>query len=340
VLSARLALQLLTRHRVLPAERALLVGSGEELDAAGAALREAGAGVIGPVPTDALRSIGGRGPVAWARFVDGSGATAGPGVAEGRGATAGRGPTVRRERVDAVIFGDRTSNLDLVLAAGGQVSWRDGRLAAHVDDNSRSVPGLFVAGEAAGPSGDAAGVLAQARRAGAAAARYVRAATERRAATGDPTIDAASEREASSPPAATRTGDPQRSTTVGRPPAPGSAQAVLCFCEDVRGWEVRAELVAGYADPELVKRRTGALTGPCQGKYCLSAVVCAIENGESAVVPEFDLLSIPVDVVPPTGRPPLRPIRLRDLIAEASGPEADGDAGLVPGRGHTRTLDR
>ena len=50
---------------------------------------------------------------------------------------------------------------------------------------------------------------------------------------------------------------------------------MVCFCEDVRGCEIRAELAAGYADPELVKRRTGALTGPCQGKYCLSAIACA-----------------------------------------------------------------
>jgi hypothetical protein len=106
---------------------------------------------------------------------------------------------------------------------------------------------------------------------------------------------------------------------------------VLCFCEDVRGWEVRAELVAGYADPELVKRRTGALTGPCQGKYCLSAVVCAIQDGGPAEVPEAGRLSLPVDVHLPTGRPPLRPIRLRDLIAEASGSREDGAHGPAPG---------
>ena len=55
--------------------------------------------------------------------------------------------------------------------------------------------------------------------------------------------------------------------------------AMVCFCEDVRVHEVRAELAAGYTDPELVKRRTGALTGPCQGKQCLQAFACLADTG-------------------------------------------------------------
>ena len=85
----------------------------------------------------------------------------------------------------------------------------------------------------------------------------------------------------------------------------------MCFCEDVRVWEVAAELAAGYSDPELVKRRTGALTGPCQGKSCLQAFACLAGSN-------------PV----PTARPPLRPVRLGDLVraepATQRGPEASG----------------
>jgi hypothetical protein len=91
----------------------------------------------------------------------------------------------------------------------------------------------------------------------------------------------------------------------------------------VRAWEIRAELLAGYADPELMKRRTGALTGPCQGKYCLSAVACAIGGGEDA--PEPGPSATPGGVHVPTARPPLRPVRLRDLIAEEA-PSATADA--------------
>jgi hypothetical protein len=81
----------------------------------------------------------------------------------------------------------------------------------------------------------------------------------------------------------------------------------LCFCEDVRGREIEAERAAGYADPELAKRRTGAMTGPCQGKYCLSAVTRALSGADTGQPPG--------DIVLPTGRPPLRPIRLGDLVA-------------------------
>jgi sarcosine oxidase, subunit alpha len=312
VMSARLAMQLLGRHGVLPGERALLVGAGEEVAAAGAELHGAGAHVIGPIPTEALRSIGGRGSVAWARYVETG--------------TAGGGAS-RRERVEVVIFGDRTPNLDLVLAAGGRVGWHDDRLAPVLDPDGRSsVAGFYVAGDAAGPAVDAAAMEAQARRAGAAAGSFARTTSEVRAGVGPGAGEAAPETGAPR-----RAGDPQRSTSTGRAPRPGSAGAVLCFCEDVRGWEIRAELLAGYADPELVKRRTGALTGPCQGKYCLSAIACAIGGGDGIAPAEPGASATPDGVHLPTGRPPLRPIRLRDLIAEEA-PSAT--AGATAGANH------
>jgi bacterioferritin-associated ferredoxin len=85
-------------------------------------------------------------------------------------------------------------------------------------------------------------------------------------------------------------------------PAP-AGRALVCFCEDVHADEIRAQIAAGYGDPELVKRRTGALTGPCQGKYCLQAFAgTAMGAGaERAGLP--------------TTRPPLRPVRLGDLVA-------------------------
>ena len=61
---------------------------------------------------------------------------------------------------------------------------------------------------------------------------------------------------------------------------------MVCFCEDVRAGEVRDEQAAGYLDPELIKRRTGALTGPCQGKYCLQAFACLTRTAaDDATVP-------------------------------------------------------
>jgi hypothetical protein len=289
-MGARLVARLVGRDGVLPGERVLLVGEGDELDAVRAALRAAGAEVVGPVPTSGLRAIGGRGSVAWVRFLEPGGAP-------------------RRERVEVVVFGDRTPNLDLLLAAGGRVGWRDGRLTPLADpDGQTSVPGLFVAGDAADRQanlGDAA-ADALARTVGRAAGGFARSSTR----IGEETA-----------PGTGRAGDPPRSTSDGVPAGRGSAHAVLCFCEDVRAWEIDAERTAGYEDPELVKRRTGALTGPCQGKYCLSAVTCAL-NGAEALPTTAGI----VGIVLPTGRPPLRPVRLGDLVADEAVP-APADPG-------------
>ena len=285
VIGARMAARLLADHHVLPGERAVLVGDGDELAAVGAGLREAGAVVVGPIPTSALQEVGGRAGVAWVRF-DGDGGAS------------------RRESVDLVVFGDRTPNLDLVLAAGGRVGWVDERLAAHADRDGRtSVPGLFVA--AGSIAGAGAGTATdRARRAGRAAALFALGPTQAPEHAGR-VVPAATQI-----PLASRTGDPGRSATEGHAPHPGSPRAVVCFCEDVRGWEIHAERTAGYQDPELVKRRTGALTGPCQGKYCLSAVSCALSDGGAG-----PRATSSAEVLP-TGRPPLRPVRLGDLVSE------------------------
>ena len=113
-----------------------------------------------------------------------------------------------------------------------------------------------------------------------------------------------------------------------RPASPGpvaarlAAQAMVCFCEDVRSADLRRECEAGYGHPELLKRRTGALTGPCQGKYCAAGFQAAI-LATSGKVPESS--SLPA----PTTRPPARPVRLGDLVATAPR-EADGATNVEP----------
>ncbi len=227
VIGARRVVDLVTQHGVLPGERALLVGDATDLDVAEGTLREVGAEVVERVPTPSLRRVLGGRHVTGAVVVGDDGAS-------------------RRLEVDLVVIGDRTPNLDLVLAAGAVVELRDGVLVPVLDEaGGTSVPSLRVVGSAAG--GDA------------------------RAA---PT------------------------TIAGR--------ALVCFCEDVHAGEIREQVTTGYGDPELVKRRTGALTGPCQGKYCLQAF-CAVLADATGVRA--------VEGAPTTARPPLRPIRLGDLVA-------------------------
>jgi sarcosine oxidase subunit alpha len=221
VMGARLVVDLIDRHGILPGRNVLLVGDGEVLAPAAERLRQAGATIHGPIPTAELVAVRGRRRVSGADVL-----------------VAGR-----RERLslDLVVFGDRSPNLDLVLAAGAAVERRGDTLVPDLDGEGRTtVPSLSVVGSAAGRSGPT-------------------------------TLPSASNR--------------------------AHDDAMVCFCEDVRVHEVRAELAAGYRDPELVKRRTGTLTGPCQGKSCLQAFACL--TGSDAV---------------PTARPPLRPVRLGDLV--------------------------
>jgi sarcosine oxidase subunit alpha len=265
VLAARTAIDLVERHGVLPGDRALLVGSGRELDAAGAVLARAGiAEIHGPVATAALVRIHGTSGVAGADLrIDG-----------------------RRQHIgiDLVVFGDRSPNLDLVLAAGASVERRGDAVEPTLDGNGRTtVPTMFMAGSAAGRAIVDAASADAARATGRAAAHVAtgrRVRTASRAAVG-----------ATLP------------VELPRVPASIARSAMVCFCEDVRAWEIRAELESGYHEPELVKRRTGALTGPCQGKQCLQAFAyLVVPAGDGAV----DM---------PTGRPPLGPIRLGDLVA-------------------------
>jgi hypothetical protein len=222
-MGARRVTELITRHRVLPGRRAVLVGAAEDVADARSALEGAGATVVDAVPTRSLRRVLGRRRVSGA-LVDG-------------------GDGGRRLDVDLLVIGDRTPNLDLVLAAGAAVTTRDGVLVPVLDASGQtSVPNLSVVGSATG---------------------------------------------------------------AGTRPAPDrvSRRALVCFCEDVHVDEIAAQVDAGYGDPELVKRRTGALTGPCQGKYCAQAFACVMAASGAATAL-------------PTPRPPLRPVRLGDLVAD------------------------
>jgi hypothetical protein len=80
--------------------------------------------------------------------------------------------------------------------------------------------------------------------------------------------------------------------------------AFACLCEDVRVGDLRACVADGFRHPELVKRRTGAMTGPCQGKLCAAAVLSVLRDAG-------------VDTAVPTARPLSRPVTLADLAAHA-----------------------
>ena len=132
VMAARLVTELVDRHGVLPGRRVLLVGEDDDLATAADRLRRAGASTLhGPIPTASLVSVRGR------RRVSGADV-----MVDGRR---------RRLSVDLVVFGDRSPNLDLVLAAGAAVERQGDTLVPVLDGDGRTtVPTLSVVGSATG----------------------------------------------------------------------------------------------------------------------------------------------------------------------------------------------
>jgi bacterioferritin-associated ferredoxin len=93
----------------------------------------------------------------------------------------------------------------------------------------------------------------------------------------------------------------QRSRVPDVPPA---GDAVLCMCEDVRASDIRACVAQGFDSAELLKRRTGAMTGPCQGKMCAAAVLAELRDAGAQAAPT-------------RARPLARPVTLGELAADA-----------------------
>jgi sarcosine oxidase subunit alpha len=87
------------------------------------------------------------------------------------------------------------------------------------------------------------------------------------------------------------------------PPKQPDPRALLCLCEDVRVGDCEQAIADGFDNIELLKRRTGAGTGPCQGKLCHAELMaCLARAGRLSALP--------------TVRPLLRPVRL-DAFAGA-----------------------
>ncbi|HXV23145.1 MAG TPA: (2Fe-2S)-binding protein [Alphaproteobacteria bacterium] len=83
-------------------------------------------------------------------------------------------------------------------------------------------------------------------------------------------------------------------------------RSILCHCEDVRVADCTGAIKDGFADIELLKRHTGAGTGPCQGKLCHpDLMACLARAARSPALP--------------TQRPLLRPVRLDQLAGADDG---------------------
>ena len=91
---------------------------------------------------------------------------------------------------------------------------------------------------------------------------------------------------------------------------------ILCLCHDVTDTDIARAVRLGFRDPETVKRYTGALMGPCQGRSCAELVLDAIARAT-----DTDPRTLRI----PTARPPAFPVRMGAL---AGGEPVDPTAPL------------
>jgi hypothetical protein len=88
-------------------------------------------------------------------------------------------------------------------------------------------------------------------------------------------------------------------------------EGYVCFCQDVKAHELLGENETLKKEKlhdfqtELIKRRTGILTGPCQGKSCLCNSLRILAKSEGKNPSSYPI---------PTVRPPVTPLRIYDMV--------------------------
>jgi thioredoxin reductase len=85
-------------------------------------------------------------------------------------------------------------------------------------------------------------------------------------------------------------------------------ETMICRCEEVRFGDARAALADGLCAAGPVKRATRIGMGPCQGRYCRPLLEALIREAGGSAPDEFSGFA---------PRPPVRPVRIRDLAAKA-----------------------
>lgn len=81
---------------------------------------------------------------------------------------------------------------------------------------------------------------------------------------------------------------------------------IICRCEEVKKGEIIEVLEKGHTEMNEIKRITRTGMGLCQGKTCKRLV--------SRIIADFTGQDI-ADITPSTFRPPVRPIKLKFLMA-------------------------
>jgi thioredoxin reductase len=208
----------------------------------------------------------------------------------------------RRFAVDALCVGDGLvpgGEVPKLLRAQHRFDRRRGGWVPVLDDDGRtSIEGLYAAGDGAGirgadpavHAGTIAGLVASFEAGRLSAEDFARRTAEHRRAL------------AKLKPFSDAMADLMRL----RPEHVGTirSETVVCRCEDATRSEIEAAITAGAIEVNQLKHFTRCGMGPCQGRMCgdVAAEILALRVGGREHAGMW------------TGRPPLRPVALADLV--------------------------
>jgi thioredoxin reductase/bacterioferritin-associated ferredoxin len=325
------AAQLLAkRHGLTPGKRVLVAGSGPLLLPAAAKLAELRARVVGVLEATHPRAWLPFAPAAWRnwdRFGEGwhylramrqahipyrFGRTVVMAQGQGRVEKAvtavldasgcpipGSTETIPVDAI-CVSFGF-VPNIELAQVAGAALRFEPGcgGWTPQLDKNGQTtVPGLFVAGEAARVAGAAAAMM-EGHFVGLAAACHVGGFTQ-------PELDGESALVAGRRRRQARFGA-MLNTLFGPPPglsAITTDDTPICRCEEVTAGDVRAAIRQGAVTLDALKTRTRVGQGPCQGRTCGPILARMIAQEAGKPVADAGLFRV---------RPPVKPVPVAAL---------------------------
>ena len=88
---------------------------------------------------------------------------------------------------------------------------------------------------------------------------------------------------------------------------PENENIIVCRCEDITLAEIRKIIAEGYRTIDEIKRVSRAGMGPCQGRTCRAIIAGELSR----------YYKIPMEeVLMPTFRPPLKPVKLGSFVKE------------------------
>ena len=215
--------------------------------------------------------------------------------------------TERTIEVDTVLLGyglESSAELSRLLGCQQHFSRSFGGWLPVKDEFMRtSVPGVFAAGDGSGVGG-AKHAIEEGRVAGIIAARDLGAIAEHEA-----TI-----RAAKSLGRLRRMNRFLKTLNEIYAVGPGlyelaTPETIICRCEERTASELDAIIDDGVGDPNVLRALSRIGMGRCQGRNCASHVAAAIARKTGRAVE---------DIVPPTARPPIKPVSVAAIAEERS----------------------